>query len=272
MLQMVIALIVYPGLLLTLVLSIISTVIIRGRLRLHYPVLLAAGRSVEGVVYSLSILLAAIGLALMPWSLHPLSPTVLRGLWAWAAFEAAFLLPLLPALLAGMPPIVRAASREAQMGVMGRILLWIGLSTGMLLPFGGDLLHLLAYVLAALTAVLAFPVAAGWGPFAAETSLTPGGVEYGLDIKTALLADAARTVRTTALLAASLVALIPLTVLQPWLRLILIAGLFVLICVVLRQLTGRMPRLPLPTAIRMCLWRTLPLSMAALMYLALASR
>ncbi len=270
--QMVIALFGYPGLLLALALSIIYTIIVRGRLRLQYSVLLAAGRSAEGVMYTLSILLAAIGLALMPWSLHPLPPTVLRGLWAWAAFEAAFLLPLLPALLAGMPLIVRAASREAQMGVMGRILLWIGLSIGMLLPFQGDLPGLLAYVLAALTAVLAFPVAVGWGPFAAETSLTPGGVDYGLDADTALLAGVARTVRTATLLAASLVALIPLTVLQPWLRLILLAGLFALVCVVLRRLTGMMPRLPLPAAIRMCLWRTLPLSMAALVYLALVSR
>lgn len=270
--QMVIAFLVYPGLLLTLALSIMYTVIMRGRPPRHYPALLAVGRSTEGVVSILSMLLAAIGLALMPWPLHPLSPTAQWGLWAWAAFESAFLLPLLPALLAGMPPIVRAASREAQIGVMGRILLWLGLSIPILSPFDGDLLRVPAYGLAALTAVLAFPVAVGWGPFAAETSLTPGGVEYGLDADTTLLAYAARTVRTATLLAASLVALVPLTLLQPWLSLILLAGLFALVCVLLRHLTGMMPRLPLPAVIRLCVWRTLPLTMAALVYFALIGR
>ncbi len=269
--QTIIALLIYPGLLSALGLSLLYTVVTVGRPALHWRAIGAAGRSVEGGMYALSIVLAGCGLALLPWPLHPLAPEAGVWLWAWALFEGAFLLPLLPGLLVGTPTVVRAAGREAQIGVAGRALLWLVLAIGLLFPFEGRLLTLPAYLLIIAAATFAFPAAVGWGPFAAETTITPGGTAHGLDRHTAILAATASTIRTAALLAASLVALLPRTLVPPWAELFLLAVVFVLVSLLFRRLTGLLPRQALPDALRICWWRVLPPALTAGVYLAIIS-
>jgi hypothetical protein len=269
--QTVIALLFYPGLLLALGLSLLYTVVTVGRPALQWGAVRAAWRNVEGIMAATSSILAGCGLALLPWPLHPFAPEVGIWLWAWALFEGAFLLPLLPGLLTGAPAVVRAASREAQLGIAGRALLWLVLTIGLFFPFTGRLLTLPAYLLIIAAATFTFPVAVGWGPFADEITITPGGIMQGLERNTAVLAAAARTTRMVALLAASLVALLPRSLLQPWLSLVLLAALFLLVSLLFRRLTGLMPRQPLPDALRICWWRGLPLALTAGVYLAVIS-
>ncbi len=263
----IVSLLIYPGIILVLVLGYLYTTLYQGRPALRGEVVRAAWRSSEGVLYGVSVLLAAYGSALMPWPLNSVAAGMWAWLWAWAAFEGAFLLPLLPALFSSVPPVVRAASREAQMGVAGRALLWLALTVALLLPPGLSPTVLPAYLLAAAGAVFAFPAAIGWGPFGTETSITPGGVEMGLDRATLVLGQAVRMIRIAALLACSLLALFPYTLLQSWIKLFVLAVLFSGAVLLLRRFDRHMPRLPLPHALRVCWWRALPLSIAALIYL-----
>ncbi|NJN68806.1 MAG: hypothetical protein HC884_19935, partial [Chloroflexaceae bacterium] len=137
--------------------------------------------SAEGLVSIFSILLTAGGWICLlcsgwaGWFGPVLLPLPALWLLAWAGLEGAFFLSLLPGLLSGPPPVVRAAIREAQVGTAGRILLWVALGAGLVLHPTGDLATpsalspILTHVLALLTALFAFPIAAGWGPYAAET-------------------------------------------------------------------------------------------------------
>jgi hypothetical protein len=196
-------------------------------------------------------------------------------MWSWGAFEAAFLLPLLPALRASNPLIARAALRAAQIGVLGRALLWLALASSLLLlndwaawgPAAQS--PLLVHVLALLAAAFAYPCATGWGAYAPEPSLTPAGTEQGLEPATADLARAARDVRSGALLAASLLALLPVVLLPSGLGLLMVLLLFWATCTLLQRLTGRSPRMTLQAALRNCLWRALPLGAAAAIYLGI---
>lgn len=267
--QIIISLLIYPGLLLALGLSLLYTITVTGRLRLHRGAIGATWRSSEGLLYTTGIVLTGCALALLPWPLHPVQLGRGVWLWSWALFEGAFLLPLVPGLLANTPTVVRAASREAQIGVAGRALLWLALTAGLLFPFDQQLVILPAYLLIVLAAIFAFPAATGWGPFAAETTITPGGGAYGLDAGTTSLAAAARTIRMVGLLAASLIALLPRTVIPPLAGVLLFVAVFVGVSVLLKRMTGQFPRQPLPELLRICWWRTLPLALAAGVYLAL---
>lgn len=269
-LPIIIALLLYPGLALTLVLTLVYAFLMAGQaglanFRLRPALLFGSG---DGILNGLSIVLAAAGLVLLPWPLHPLMPGPGSWIWSWALLEAAFVLPLVPALLTGWPPLVRAVIRELQIGVVGRALLWTALAVGLVLGNNWSLAVIPAHLLAILAAAFAFPAAIGWGPFAAETSITPGGSDHGLDRATMELAATARSIRTTALIGGSLVALLPLAVLPPWVGLALLLLAFVLAGVILKQFGSAFPRMPLPYALRMCWLRALPLGLAAVIYLA----
>lgn len=276
------ALFVYPGLLLAVGLGALYRVLRTDAAlgdslaAFRQTIMRPAWNSTEGYVQAVSIVLAACGLALLPWPWHP-APDMVVWLWAWGALEAAFLLPLLPALLVSSPPIVRAAMRAAQMGVLGRAMLWVGLAVGLLLHTNWQLIGpdgqwpVLAHALALLTAILAFPVAIGWGPFAPETSITPAGAEDGLNGATMEFVRAAEDIRVAALLAASLVSLLPVGILPAPLALVLILVVFGAVSVGLKRLTGRFVRLTLPAALQLCLWRTLPLGIAAVIALGLVA-
>ncbi len=54
---------------------------------------------------------------------------------------------------------------------------------------------------------------------------------------------------------------------QPWGAALLAAALFLVVSLLLRQIGGALPRLPLPHALRWCWWRALPLALVGLVYL-----
>jgi hypothetical protein len=232
-----------------------------------------AGWNIERVLSFVSIVLAGVGLVLLPWPLHPFGASPLLWLWSWGAFEAAFLLPLLPALRADNPLVARAALRAAQIGTLGRALLWLALATSLMLLGDWALWDaqtgspLLVHALALLAASFAFPCATGWGSYAPEPSLTPAGTEQGLDPTTTNLVYAASDIRSGALLAASLLALLPVVLLPTGLGLLMVLLLFGATCILLQRLTERTPRMTLHAALRNCLWRALPLGAAAAIYL-----
>ncbi len=268
LLSAIIAAVLYPGLLTVVALGLAFGLLARGRPAL--PATAGLG-SREGRAALASVVCAGLGLAATPWPLHPAGGGT-AWFWAWAGFEVAFLLPLLPALAAGVPGVVRAGIREAQLGGLARAVLWAAL--GVALAAHGDWrpATATAHLLAAAAALLALPAALGQGPFGAEENVTPGGTTAGLPPE-ARVSDAwAREVRASALLAASLVALLPSAVAPTWLALAMVAAGFVAGALLLRRLDGRLPRLTLPAALQLqALW-ALPLAAIASLALALAGR
>lgn len=278
MIETVVALVVYPGVLLTLVLGLIQAELTSGPIRARDALnsLISPGnwKSGEGLMNGISVLLAGVGLAFLPWpflSAAPSSPATL--LLAWGGLEGAFLVALLPGLVAGTPPVVRASIRKAQVGGAGRMLLWLAIGAGLVLHTNWNLWNtagnspLLVHLLAGLTALFAFPVAVGWGPFAPERSITPGGVDQGLDSDTLVFVETARTVRNAALLAACLLALLPIGILPAFPGILLLIAGFVAVGVLLKRFEGVRPRLSLPNALSLCWWRALPLALATMVAL-----
>lgn len=264
----VIAVLIYPGLLTAVLAGALFGLIVRGRPLL--PVL-GAAHSREGLAALASVGSAGLGLAALPWPLHPAGPSA-AWLWAWAGFELAFLLPLLPALAAGRPAVVRAAIREAQLGLLARALLWAGLAPALLAH--GDWriatgpLHLLALAVT----LAALPAAIGWGPFGPVEGVSPGGVQAGLPDVQARLDSWARDVRSGALIAAALAATLPVASGPAWLGALVLASGLAACLLALRRADGRFPRPTLPAALRgLTLW-VLPLAALASLALALAAR
>lgn len=270
LLPIIIAALLYPGLLTALVAGSLYRLLLRHGLgRLPAPTALSTR---EGLAASSGVLLAGMGLALLPWPLHPAADGS-TWLWAWAAFELAFLLPLLPALTAGTPAVVRAALREAQLGGLARALLWAALVTTLTLhnQWEGSL-ALVAHLLSLGAALVAFPIAVGWGPFGAEEWLTPGGTAAGLDEAGQHLDAWARDLRAGALLAALLVAALPLGALPPLVGLAVWLLGYLIAVLLLREFAGRLTRMTLPGALRFCLLWPLPLALAATLALVASVR
>lgn len=271
--DLALALLLYPGLALALILGAAFGWLAEGRtlqFRLRVPPL-----SADSLAGLSSILLAALALVLLPWPLHPAAGRTSIGspLALWIALEGAFLVPLLPGLLAPSPLAARAAVREAQIGAAGRFVIWLSVGTALWAAAGWATGELPGRALAALAGLLALPAAIGTGLFGAERSLSAAGAEEGLDEATADLLRFARLVRGAALLAVLIVASLPgqasLPLLTPPLALALIAVLFLAIGLVLRRMALALPRQTLPDALRWCWWRALPLAMAGLVYLVI---
>lgn len=265
-----IAALLYPGLVTALGLGALYRLLLRRGLG-PLPGAGALGTR-EGLAAAAGVLLAGLGLALLPWPLRPGAGGV-AWLWAWAAFELAFLTPLLPALAAGAPAVVRAALREAQLGTLARALLWAALAAALALhERWGDGLALAAHLLSISAALAAFPAAVGWGPFGPEDWLTPGGIAAGLDQAGQRLDAWARDLRAGALLAALLVSTLPLGVLPPLVGLALLLLGVMIGALLLREFAGRLPRMNLPGALRFCLLWALPLTLVTTLALAAAVR
>ncbi|HEU4321653.1 MAG TPA: hypothetical protein VFS21_00755 [Roseiflexaceae bacterium] len=274
--QLVIALLLYPGLLLAMALGLLFGLLLQGR-----PALPGLGlRGAEGLAGLASLLLTGLATALLPWPLHQVPEWRAVGnlVLLWAAFEGAYLLPLLPGLLDPAPLVARAAAREAQMGAAGRAVLWLAVGAGLWPEATWSLSTLAGHLLVLAAGLLAFPAAAGVGPFGPERSLGHDGAEAGLDDSTAALLRFARQTRAGALLAALLVAALPPA--QPWgagqgfelmpsLGLALTAAAFVVAGLALRQASATLPRFTLPGALRWCWTRALPLALVGLIYLSL---
>jgi hypothetical protein len=229
--------------------------------------------SADGVAALVSLLLAAATLALLPWPLHPAAGRTLVGqpLVIWAALEGAFLVPLLPALLAPSPLAARAASREAQINAAGHCVVWLACVVA--LAAGGTIEELPGRVLLLLGASLALPAAVGLGPFAPERSLSPAGAEEGLDDDTARLLGFARITRSAALLAVWSLAVVALagrpgdTLPFPGPMLIAALALVAVAALILGRYGAERPLRTLPAALRWCWWRALPLALAGIVYL-----
>jgi hypothetical protein len=268
--NLVLSLLLYPGLALVLILALVFGWLAEGRVRFGW-LLGAAWGSLDGLLSLASIALAALTLALLPWPLHPAvgwdwagSPIAL-----WVALESAFVLPLLAGLLAPAALGVRAANREAQISVAGRCVVWLAIGIALWTGAGWAAPTLPGRALAALAGLLALPAAIGVRPFGAELSLNAAGAEEGLDEATASLVRFARTARGAALLAVLIVASLPSALFQPWVALLLKAGLFMLVALLLNRVASALPRLTLPAALRWCWWRALPLAVAGLVYVIL---
>jgi hypothetical protein len=268
--ELIVALLLYPGLIFTVVLAVVFAVLMEWRVEWSRMRGGAGLASFDGLAGIGSLLLAALAPALMPWPLHPASDWRWIGnpLALWAAAEGAFLLPLLPALLSQNPFVTRAASREAQIGVAGRCVVWLAIGGALWLPATWEPALLPGRIVLLLAGVLAIPAAAGIGPFAAEQSLVAHGVEEGLDDSTASLLRFVRIVRSTALLAGLIVASLASAPIQPWAALLLIIALLSVVALLLRQVSAALPRSTLPGALRWCWWRALPLAVAGIVYLA----
>lgn len=286
--NILLTLLVYPGLFLLLSLGALFAWLFERRLPALAPSA-APLRSLHGVAALASLLLAALGLALLPWPYHPFSGWRAIGVPAtlWVLFEGAFLLPLLPGFLAADPLAARAASREAQIGVAGRCVFWLAAGSALWTSVGISPLRAPGHLLLALGGLLALPAAIGLGPFGAERSLSAAGAESGLDAPTVALVRFARLARGAALLAALSVAVLPAfdgsgvppalagradSRIMPWAGLAIIAGLFAVFALVLRQVSVLTPRMTLPGALRWC-WRwALPLALAGAVYLAVVTQ
>ena len=270
------AFLLYPGLALTLGLALLFGWLSERRFALALPRGVSL-RGLDGAAALVSVGLAAVALALLPWPLHPAAgwPWIGRPLAIWAALEGAFLLPALPGLLSPVALGARAAVREAQMSLAGRCVVWLALGTALWGGAGWAIADLPGRLLLALAGLAALPAAIGAGPFGAESSLSAAGAEAGLDEASAGLVRFARTARGAALLAALLVVSAPPTagtapfVLAPWGALLVIGALFVVVGLLFRQMAGALPRLTLPAALRWCWARALPIALVGLIYTVL---
>src|SRR5262245_51419166 len=115
--QILLALLLYPGLALAVTLALLFGWLAHGRAAFGRVRLVAFWRSADGLAAVMSMLLAALVLALLPWPLHPAPglPGIASPAALWAATEAAFLIALLPGSLAPTAIGARAASREGQL-------------------------------------------------------------------------------------------------------------------------------------------------------------
>jgi hypothetical protein len=256
--QLLFAALIFPGIGTALALGLTLRVL-RGR---SHSLPRTIGSSREALLALLSIGLAGIGLALMPWPIGAI-PTLWIG--AWLCFELAFLLPLLPALLHGDPQLARAAVRTAQLGSLARAIIWIALAATLSDPLVWSPLLLPFRLLALGVALVALLPAIGWGPFANASSVAPAGINAGLPESLRILLDNAQDVRSAALLAAILVAGLPTQIGSAWLGIGQVLAAFVVVVLIIQRLDGRFPHLTLTRALRFSGLMLTPLALIAVL-------
>lgn len=270
MLGSAITLFIFPGFLFTLALSLLYQFLTERKLSLLS--LRLPGWGADAFTALASIVMAVLAVSLLPWPWHPEMghSWIADPLALWVVIECAFLLPVLPGLLAPSPLAARAIIREAQIGTAARIVIWLGLGSILWGNIDWQLIDLPARILAALGVLLALPAAIGVLMFRPDPSLNLATTAEGLDEATAKLQHFARIVRSAALiitvavvLVSSPLALFPANSIVAG---IAIALAFILIVLVLNALANRFPRYTLPEALNWCIWRALPFAIAALVY------
>lgn len=223
----------------------------------------AALRGQGSLPHTVSIVLSLITIGLLPWPASPFAPATNQDLWRiWAFTEASFLAALLPGLLSSLPPVSRAAVREAQIGVSGRAALWIALLVGYNWS-STTLLTLPPLLVGAVAALLALAPAAGWQPFGAESGLGLGDANVHLpaaDIGVARWAYDLRSVLLITLIASIFVS-------APqfgwWQQLALKLWLALAVALIGRGLRGGAVHRTLGSALRFCWLFVLPLAAIA---------
>lgn len=242
-----IALVIYPGAALTIGLGIGYRMLTTRQLPATDSFLLT--KEWIGWLALATLALIAGGLASLPWPWHP-APLPFGWIGAWGLLEAAAWLPLWPALSSGSPRLVRAAVREAQIGVVGRAILWSAAAIGLSSASEFNLWSLGGHVLAWLAGLFSLPAAINWGPFGPEPSLGPQGVTEGMPARPAAALTFARETLAAALIAVVWMAGIPSELLPSWAALVIIAGGSAITVSSLHWLRGRFPRLSVPAAMR----------------------
>jgi hypothetical protein len=258
------SLLVAPGLAMTVTLGVLLALLAGAARSLPSPAI----RPSPGAALALgSLALCGLAAGLLPGPFRQadLAVSPLRAMLIWMAVEAAAIVPFLPGLASQSTLVVRAASRELQLGVAGRCVFWA--AVGVAIAADRSSADLPARLLALLGGLLALPGGVGLGPFGPEVSLSPEGHDESLDEGGRTLLPLLRFCRAAVLL--MILTSAALGPVVPGLPLLL-AALLAMLCgfgLLLRQVAA-LPRRTLPAALRWCWWRALPLTLAGLLYLA----
>ena len=259
---------VYPGLLTALLLSVLVGRLLGGpasggRALGGLPAALAGRRSFPLAASALLVLAALI---LLPWprpgALPPPAPADL--LLLWALIEGSSILLVVPFFSSSSPAASRVATREAQLNLSGRIVIWI--AAWVALSAGVSATYPAALLLATLAVLLALPAAAGRPPFSYENSgaapVMPLGAGTLTDEDAALLQWGRRllSVFWLALLATIFV---PLPGLAWWADAAMRIAILVALASAARGLRGLQVSRTLPAALRWCWWVALPCALLA---------
>ena len=122
--DLIFALLVYPGLIPALLLTLLFNFVVSQRRLVIPPDMRKAILSTDGLGAIVSIILAISAMVYMPWPFNGAYSKVAGPLLMWAALEAAFLVPSLVAQTSSSPMVVRGAARSLQIGLAGRIVIW----------------------------------------------------------------------------------------------------------------------------------------------------
>ncbi|MGQ9548567.1 MAG: hypothetical protein ACUVSY_11185 [Roseiflexus sp.] len=231
--------------------------------------------SIDSLVSIVSITLIVLAYAVLPWPLHPAGASAWVGQPAlvWVLVEGAFLVSAFAGLLAPSPSAARAALREAQVNVAGRLALWVVVGSSLWSGVGWSALEVLGRAFLFLVGVVVVAASAGLGPFAPDTSLAPSGAEEGLGTDERWLAQMARQMRAGLVLALFVVGILPGSdVVQPQIAAIIAPALLAVLLAGLRQARRTLPLAPLHTTVHWCLWRALPVALIGSVYLHLMAR
>ena len=264
--DLIFALLVYPGLIPTLLLTVLFSVVVSQRRLVLPPEITKAILSTDGLGAVISIVLAISAMIYMPWPFNNAYSNVAGPLLMWAALEAAFLLPSLIAQTSSSPMVVRGAARSLQIGLAGRIVIWCAFGALYWANQQWSWQVVPAIVLAWAAGLLALPAAVGVGMFRNDTALT-GVITTGLNISTVALMQIAADVRATALVVMITSSLIPIEIGNEVIRLIGIVIITVVSMILMRVMIRNQPFVTLAAALRWCWWRAFPPAVFALVYL-----
>jgi hypothetical protein len=256
----------YPGLVSVIVLVAVTAVLGGERPVLRLVFQRGSRPGFDALVNAASMVMATAAVIVAPWPLHPAQGDSVVGdlLVLFFCLEAASLLPVLAGTITRSPLAMRAASRTLQLGVAGRAIIWLAIGATAV-DVGDGPEYWAARVLLAVASVLALPAALGVGPFAVEWGLTPAGMEEGLGAGEAERARLARLTRNAAMIAVTLVYLVPRDV--PIVSVGVIIACFLVLTMVFSRLTT-LPRFPLPAGLRWCWFVAAPPAVLATVWLA----
>lgn len=212
-----------------------------------------------------SAALALWAIMLLPWPAPPGTPIPSSDLWrVWAIVEAGFLAALLPGLISSSPGGSRAAVRTAQLGVVGRAIVWAGVAIA-LGSRGEGWIGTVPLLLGATAALLALPVAANWQPFGGEGGLGLGDAAAQSPANSAELARLAADLRSALLVALLAVSFAQAPQLVWWQQLGLKLWLALALALLGRGLRGAAVHRTLPEALRYCWLTVLPVAVLAIL-------
>jgi hypothetical protein len=266
--DLIFALLVYPGLIPAVLLTLLFNFLVSQRRLVLPPDIMKAILSTDGLGAIVSIVLAISALIYMPWPFNGAYSDVAGPLLMWAALEAAFLVPSLVAQTSSSPMVVRGAARSLQIGLAGRIVIWCVFGALYWANQTWSMSVVPALLLAWVSGILALPAAIGVGMFRNDTALT-GVITTGLNMSTVALMQIAADVRATVLIVMVTSSLIPLDIGNEIERLIAIILSTVITMVLIRIMIRNQPFVTLAAALRWCWWRALPPAVLAIVYLRL---